>query len=164
MNRRFCPGISNNQTPNGSGQWLMVDTSLAETKMRDQNRNLHMDSSTGTYHVEDDEAESAGEKLEIKAVSSNPFRQLSCNQNFKKLEDGTPRPWTVKAFCGNRGILARQDLSLEYWKIGSLQQPENTRPIARMLVHSERHGGRGLLSSGTGLRSKRERNQWEKGW
>ena len=55
---------------------------LAETKLRSQEREIHTDSSSGTYNLDSDDA-SRGEELEMIAVSRKPFRQLSCSSNIR---------------------------------------------------------------------------------
>ena len=55
---------------------------LAETKLRNQVREIHADHSSGTYNLNSDDA-SGGKELEKIAVSKIPFRQLSGNPNIR---------------------------------------------------------------------------------
>ena len=55
---------------------------LAEEKMRHRDRELQTDPSSGTYNSGEQE-EQGGEELEKIAVSRKPFRELSCNSNFR---------------------------------------------------------------------------------
>ena len=51
---------------------------LAEEKMRHRDRELQTDSSSGTYNLDQQDAE-GGVELEKNAISRKPFRELSCN-------------------------------------------------------------------------------------
>ena len=62
------------QTRNGSRELLIV------YQMQYEDSCLHEGFSLGRYDAENDEEESAGEELEMIAVSRKPLRQLSCNQ------------------------------------------------------------------------------------
>ena len=53
---------------------------LADTKMRNQDREISSDPSSATCNVDSDDA-NGGEELEIIAASRKPFRQLSRNSN-----------------------------------------------------------------------------------
>ena len=55
---------------------------LAEEKMRHRDRELQTDPSSGTYNLDHQEVR-GGEELEKIAVSSKPFRELSCNSNVR---------------------------------------------------------------------------------
>ena len=55
---------------------------LAEEKMRHRDRVLQTDPSPGTYNLDQQEV-CGGEELEKIAVSRKPFRELSCNSNFR---------------------------------------------------------------------------------
>ena len=55
---------------------------LAEEKMRHRDRELQTDPSSGTYNLDQQEVR-GGEELEKIAVSRKPFRELSCNSNFR---------------------------------------------------------------------------------
>ena len=55
---------------------------LAEEKMRHRDRELQTDSSSGTYNLDQQEV-CGGEGHEKIAVSSKPFRELSCNSNVR---------------------------------------------------------------------------------
>ena len=55
---------------------------LAEEKMRHRDRELQTDPSSGTYYLDQQEVR-GGEELEKIAVSRKPFRELSCNLNFR---------------------------------------------------------------------------------
>ena len=51
---------------------------LAEEKMRHRDRELQTDPSSGTYNLDQQDAE-GGVELEKNAISRKPFRELSCN-------------------------------------------------------------------------------------
>ena len=51
---------------------------LAEEKIRQHDRELQTDPSSGTYNLDTQEVR-GGEELEKIAVSRKPFRELSCN-------------------------------------------------------------------------------------
>ena len=55
---------------------------LAEEKIRQHDRELQTDSSSGTYNLDIQEVR-GGEELEKIAVSRKPFRELSCNSNVR---------------------------------------------------------------------------------
>ena len=55
---------------------------LAEEKMRHRDREIQTDPSSGTYNLDQQEVR-GGEELERTAVSRKPFRELSCNSNFR---------------------------------------------------------------------------------
>ena len=55
---------------------------LAEEKMRQRDRKLQTDPSSGTYNLDQQEVR-GGEELERIAVSRKPFRELSCNSNVR---------------------------------------------------------------------------------
>ena len=55
---------------------------LAEEKMRHRDRELQTDPSSGTYNSDEQEVQGS-EELEKIAVSRKPFRELSCNSNFR---------------------------------------------------------------------------------
>ena len=55
---------------------------MAEEKMRHRDRELQTDPSSGTYNL-DQQAVRGGEELERIAVSRKPFKELSCNSNFR---------------------------------------------------------------------------------
>ena len=55
---------------------------LAETKRSNQYREMQIDSSTGQYNLEYDDA-IGGEELEMIAVSRKPFRELSCSSKMR---------------------------------------------------------------------------------
>ena len=55
---------------------------LAEEKMRNRDRELQTDPSSGTYNLDPQEVR-GGEELEKIAVSRKPFRELSCNSNVR---------------------------------------------------------------------------------
>ena len=55
---------------------------LAEEKMRQRNRELQTDPSSGTYNLDQQEVR-GGEELAKTAVSRKPFRELSCNSNVR---------------------------------------------------------------------------------
>ena len=55
---------------------------LAEEKMRNRDRELQTDPSSGTYNLDQQEV-LGGEELEKIAVSTKPFRELSCNSNVR---------------------------------------------------------------------------------
>ena len=55
---------------------------LAEEKMKHRDRELQTDPSSGTYNSDEQEVQ-GGEELEKIAVSRKPFRELSCNSNFR---------------------------------------------------------------------------------
>ena len=56
--------------------------SVVEEKMRHHDRELQTDPPSGTYKLEHDDAH-GGEELEKIAMSSEPFRELSCNSNIR---------------------------------------------------------------------------------
>ena len=43
---------------------------------------MHTNPSSGTYRLDSEDA-NGGEKLEMIAVSTKPFRELSCNSNIR---------------------------------------------------------------------------------
>ena len=55
---------------------------LAEEKIRHRDRELQTDPSSETYNLDAQEVR-GGEELERIAVSRKPFRELSCNSNFR---------------------------------------------------------------------------------
>ena len=55
---------------------------LAEEKIRQHDRELQTDPSSGTYNLDIQEVR-GGEELEKIAVSRKPFRELSCNSNVR---------------------------------------------------------------------------------
>ena len=55
---------------------------LAEEKIRQHDRELQTDPSSGTYNLEIQEVR-GGEELEKIAVSRKPLRELSCNSNVR---------------------------------------------------------------------------------
>ena len=55
---------------------------LAEEKMRHHHRELQTDPSSGTHNLDIQDIR-GGEELEKIAVSGKPFRELSCNSNFR---------------------------------------------------------------------------------
>ena len=55
---------------------------LAEEKIRHRDRELQTDPSSGTYNLDVQDVR-GGEELERIAVSRKPFRELSCNSNFR---------------------------------------------------------------------------------
>ena len=55
---------------------------LAEEKIRQHDRELQTDPSSGTYNMEIQEVR-GGEELEKIAVSRKPLRELSCNSNVR---------------------------------------------------------------------------------
>ena len=55
---------------------------LVEEKMRHRDRELQTDPSSRTYNLDQQEVP-GGEELEKIAVSRKPFRELSCNSNFR---------------------------------------------------------------------------------
>ena len=55
---------------------------LAEEKLRHRDRELQKDPSSGTYNLDEQEAQ-GGEELVKIAVSRKPFREISCNSNFR---------------------------------------------------------------------------------
>ena len=85
---------------------------LAEKKIRHLDRELQTDPSSGTYNLDVQEIR-GGEELKRIAVSRKPFRELSCNSNFRtnmvpedemkivtriicvKLKDDIHKPWEM---------------------------------------------------------------------
>ena len=55
---------------------------LAETKRSNQYREMQIDSSSGQYNLEYDDA-IGGEELEMIAVSRKPFKELSCSSKMR---------------------------------------------------------------------------------
>ena len=55
---------------------------LAEEKIRNRDRELQTDPSSGTFNLDEQEVR-GGEELERIAVSRKPFRELSCNSNVR---------------------------------------------------------------------------------
>ena len=55
---------------------------LAEEKMRHRDRERQKDPSSGTYNLDEQEVQGC-EEHEKSAVSRKPFRELSCNSNFR---------------------------------------------------------------------------------
>ena len=58
---------------------------LAEEKMRQHDRELQTDPSSGTRNLEQQDAY-GGEELEKIAVSRKPFMELACNINVRTIQ------------------------------------------------------------------------------
>ena len=74
-------------------------TILAEGERKNQDREMQMDPSSGTFNLDCDDT-IGGEELETKAVSRQPFRGLSCSSNIRtNLEPESDRGILSKIVC-----------------------------------------------------------------
>ena len=72
---------------------------LAEEKLRNHDRELQTDPSSGTSNLEQQDPYGR-EELEKRAVSRKPFRELSCNSNVRtKLDPDDDREVLRRIVC-----------------------------------------------------------------
>ena len=85
LKKKNCPGSVRNGMKTQRRAAFYQDSlclTMAEEKMRHRDRQLETDPSSGTYNLDQQEV-CGGEEIEKIAVSRKPFRELSCNPNFR---------------------------------------------------------------------------------